>query len=357
MTCSEIESRLPAYLDGLLPPEEKDRIEGHLSACLLCGRALADLKKTAEILRNLEAVEAPPFFEEKIMARVREEAGKKRGLLRRLFYPVHIKIPIQVMAMALIAFAAVYVFQTGGPEMRKTAPRPAPADISGKSTSTSEPEKAPSHATGPAPAGQAPALRSPEQLREQSSAPPTGKGGKEEGTSEFAAPLRKDRAALPPPAQRDEETEPAAVRQEAPDRVRDKANRLETGREAATVASEPKMMRNTGGSATGEGPKAPSPAAPLQSAAETRLDLKIRVGNASAAARAIDAALSRFSARIVSSRHRGASGFVEAEIAARHVPAFLERLERIGSVGLEDSRPIGPGGTVTVRINIVGNPE
>ena len=352
MTCSEIESRLPAYLDGLLPPEEKDRIEGHISTCARCGRALADLKKTAEILRNLEAVEAPPFFEEKIMARVREEAGRKRGILLRLLYPLHIKIPIQAMAMVLIAVAAVYVFQAGGPEMQRTAPLPAPADRSGKGAATAEPAKTPSHATDAAPAGQASALRPPEPILEQSSAPPVVKGGKEEGTAEFAAPLRKHRAAPPPPAQRDGEAEPAAVRQEVPDRARDKADRLGPGREAAKVASEQKMMRKTA-----EGAKGASPAAPLQSAVETRLNLKIYVEDASAAARAIDAALNRVGARIVESRLRGESGFMKAEIAARHVPAFLERLNGIGRVGLEDSRPIGPDGTVTVRISIVGNPE
>lgn len=356
MTCSEIESRLPAYLDGLLPQEEKDRIAGHVSACLRCGRALADLKKTAEILRNLEAVEPPPFFEEKIMARVREEAGRKRGLLRRLFYPLHIRIPIQAMAMVLIAVAAVYVFQTGGPEMQRTVPLPAPADISGKGAVTAEPAKAPAHAPAAAPAGQASAPRPLEQIQERFPAPPVTKGGKEEGPSEFSAPLRKDRAPAPPPAQRGGEAIPAVVQQEAPDRARDKADRLGPGREAAEVALEQKMTRKTVGSATAEGAKGASPAAPLQSAVETRLDLKVYVGDASAATRAIVAALGRFGARIVESRHGVESGFLKAEIAARHVPAFLERLEGIGRVDREDSRPIGPDGTVAVRINIVGNP-
>ncbi len=79
MNCSEIESRLCAYRDELLPPEEKDRIEKHISTCVQCGKALADLKRTADLLRDLEAVEPPPFFAEKIMARVREEAGRKPG--------------------------------------------------------------------------------------------------------------------------------------------------------------------------------------------------------------------------------------------------------------------------------------
>jgi hypothetical protein len=117
------------------------------------------------------------------------------------------------------------------------------------------------------------------------------------------------------------------------------------------------MMRKIDERATGDGAKGVSPAAPLQSAAANRLDLKVYVGDASAAARAIDAALGRFGARIVASRQQGRIGFMEAEIAARHVPAFLERLEGIGRVDLEESRPIGPDGKAIVRINIVGNPE
>jgi hypothetical protein len=51
------------------------------------------------------------------MARVREEAEGKRGLLRKLFYPLHIKIPLEAAASILVVVLAVYVFKATGPEM------------------------------------------------------------------------------------------------------------------------------------------------------------------------------------------------------------------------------------------------
>jgi hypothetical protein len=361
MNCSEIESLLPAYLDRLLPPEEKNRIEAHVAACPRCGRALAELQRTADFLRDLEAVEPPPFFEQKIMARVREESGRKRGILQWLFHPVHVKVPIQAAAMIFIAVSAIYVYQKGEPEMRKAAPLPAPITGSEKVGTTDETVKAPANASGAAPAGQASSPRPPEQIRERSPAPPVAKGGKEEGPPEFSSPLRKDRPPAPLPARRDGEAEMGALRQarrEMPGISRDKADRLEAVRESAEIPPEQKLsrMKAGAGTAAGEAAKSASPPAPLRSAVETYLDLTLRVGNASAAARDIEASLDRFSARIVESRHRGDRGYLKVEIAARHVPAFLERLEGIGRVDAEKSRPAGQDGKATVRINIVGNP-
>ena len=51
------------------------------------------------------------------MARVREEAEGKRGLLRKLFYPLHIKIPLEAVASILVVVLAVYVFKATDPEM------------------------------------------------------------------------------------------------------------------------------------------------------------------------------------------------------------------------------------------------
>ena len=98
MMCSEIENRLPAYLEDLLSPEERKSIAGHLASCPHCSRAFADLKKAEELVHGLGELEPPPFFEERIMSRVREEAGQKQGILRKFFFPLHIKIPIQTLA-------------------------------------------------------------------------------------------------------------------------------------------------------------------------------------------------------------------------------------------------------------------
>src|SRR5512139_1944738 len=98
MTCHEINTLLPAYLEGVLSPEEKKNLEDHLVSCPLCRRDLENLRGAVDLVRGLPEVEPPPFFEQRIMARVREEARRKKGVLRMLFFPLPIKIPIQAMA-------------------------------------------------------------------------------------------------------------------------------------------------------------------------------------------------------------------------------------------------------------------
>ena len=81
MTCKEIEDLLPGMIDGALPETEKKRIEAHLETCASCRKALADLRTSDERVKSLEEVEPPPWLKTRVMARVREEAGQKEGIL------------------------------------------------------------------------------------------------------------------------------------------------------------------------------------------------------------------------------------------------------------------------------------
>ena len=116
--CPNNKEQLSAYLDGVITAEEKRLIEEHLSTCEHCNLALSELKKAQETLRNLEEVEPPLWFTQKIMNRVHEEAEPKKGLLQRLFYPLHIKIPAEVFATCLVAILALFVYKNTDPEIK-----------------------------------------------------------------------------------------------------------------------------------------------------------------------------------------------------------------------------------------------
>ncbi|MCX5806090.1 MAG: DUF2275 domain-containing protein [Proteobacteria bacterium] len=116
--CADIEKRLSAYLDGDVAPQEQELIEEHLAMCKQCSKALENIKKTTELVRNLEEIEPPPWLKHKIMAHVREEAEKRTGIFRKLFFPLHIKIPMEVFATCLVVVMAIYVFKATGPEIR-----------------------------------------------------------------------------------------------------------------------------------------------------------------------------------------------------------------------------------------------
>ena len=43
---------------------------------------------------------------------------KEKGLLQKLFYPLHIKLPIEAVGIFLIAITALYVFKSMEPELK-----------------------------------------------------------------------------------------------------------------------------------------------------------------------------------------------------------------------------------------------
>jgi hypothetical protein len=116
---------LSAYLEDSISPEEKGLIDEHLKVCGKCNESLVDLRKTLVHLRNLEEIEPPPWLIRKVMTTIKSEAEARRGILRRLFYPLHIKVPIEALATILIAVTAIYVFKTMEPEVRLAKAPPA----------------------------------------------------------------------------------------------------------------------------------------------------------------------------------------------------------------------------------------
>jgi DNA-binding FrmR family transcriptional regulator len=136
MECKDIHKRLSAYIERAVSPQQKTVIDKHLKQCKRCRQALADLKRTIDYVRRLEEVEPPPWLAQRVMARVRAEAEEKPGIIKRLFYPLHIKLPLEAIAVIFIAVGALYIFKTMQPQMqlaklptetRKMAPAPATA--------------------------------------------------------------------------------------------------------------------------------------------------------------------------------------------------------------------------------------
>lgn len=128
MNCKDIENSLSLYLDNLLSPGDKRAVEEHLKLCPQCSKALADLKKTAAMTQGLSEVEPPLWFKQRIMARVREEADKK-SLVQKWFYPLRIKIPIQVFATIFITVLAVYIYRAGNEQFKEVLPPQAPTPV------------------------------------------------------------------------------------------------------------------------------------------------------------------------------------------------------------------------------------
>lgn len=122
MDHATVKKNLSAYLDGAVTPEEKVLLEEHLEVCHECRAELRELAETVSRLRSLGEVEPPPWLTVKVMARVREEAGRERGLLRRLFAPFGWKIRLEAAALVLLTATGYLVYRSVSPEMGSVVP-------------------------------------------------------------------------------------------------------------------------------------------------------------------------------------------------------------------------------------------
>lgn len=352
MICSEIENRLPAFLEELLSPEEGKSVEAHLASCNRCRRAFADLQRAQELVQGLGEVEPPPFFEQRIMSRVREESEKKPGILRKLFYPLHTKVPIQALATVLIAVLAFHVFHVGEPERKGVAPLPIPLAEPGKDRMATEPPGTVETPSAETPAGRPPEGDLPAKHRQRLAAPPPEKEGKADRIADSQAP----RGEGLPAAVKSEVPAMAAREMEAPPAG---AEALGDAREALMPERKREKMASAGTAAeSGKMAAAPAPAQRTVAEAVKRpvTNLTIRVADPGAAIREIEELLGRAHARSVGRQRRDGGEILTAEIPADRIASFLDRLGAIGEVDLE-KRPLAfQDGDVTVRIKIVGSP-
>lgn len=138
-TCKDLETLLPLYPEDALSAKDKKEVEAHLASCESCRQALADLQRTADLMASVPDSEEPPWFQEKIMARVRAEADKK-SFIQKWFYPLSFKIPLQVAATLVIAVLAVYLYRSGDEKVRTVLPQAMDARIE---TAAEPPAEAP----------------------------------------------------------------------------------------------------------------------------------------------------------------------------------------------------------------------
>ncbi len=116
MDCNEVRRKLSSYIDGMLDESETEDIRRHLELCSGCSEALGSMRRVISFMKTMDDRAAPSDFLAKLNTRLEEERPGG-GILRRLFYPLHIKLPIELAAAAA---ALVLVFYFAGP--RSTGP-------------------------------------------------------------------------------------------------------------------------------------------------------------------------------------------------------------------------------------------
>jgi len=103
MDCSEIRMLLSEYLDDALDEKAKALAEEHLRTCAACQKELDSLKALVKGIGSLESVKAPADFLDQLHKRM-ERRSKISEIWEWLFYPLRVKIPLQLAGAAVMAF-------------------------------------------------------------------------------------------------------------------------------------------------------------------------------------------------------------------------------------------------------------
>lgn len=119
MTCHDARERFSALVDDALSTAERRAVDAHLLGCPDCRAELERLEATVALLHRVEPPRAPAGFVDRVLA-ARRGASWRSRVLRRLFVPLPVKLPLEAAALVLVALAAVYVLRET-PELRQAA--------------------------------------------------------------------------------------------------------------------------------------------------------------------------------------------------------------------------------------------
>lgn len=108
MECVEIKALLSEFIDGTLDAQTMAAVEAHVSTCKGCEEELKSLSVVVEELGALDPIKAPDDFLEKIHERMAPRHGFYR-ILRKLFFPLHVKIPLELAGAATMALLVLFV--------------------------------------------------------------------------------------------------------------------------------------------------------------------------------------------------------------------------------------------------------
>jgi len=351
MTCRELEFLIAGLIDGSLAEGEKERVEAHLQSCGDCRRALAELKASDAQLKALGEVEPPPWLKARVMARVREEPQERESAFRRLFFPLHIKVPIQALATVLIAVAAWNVYRTGESDFRQAAPPPAAVQEAPKA-------EAP-HA--PPPAAEAAKGESIPAIREKKAFAPPPAVMEDRGGPRAEPPRATVKADAAGPAETPGARRPAAAAPKGEEALKRSGAAVQPGSDSSAVIPAPGQKQKTAkvplGAATREAPQggaAPAAAPMLSAAVEPApdLDITLRTHDPLSAAAEIEELLKNTGAQSIERKTRDGQTILTARIRPENLEALREKLKSLGQVRENVQASPRPGASLAIRLDI-----
>ncbi len=125
MNCRAARELFSARVDGFLTPEERVALDRHLEGCADCDREWERFSRTVGLLRAVPEARAPADFAQRVVEATLREPWHRR-LLRGVFQPLHVKLPLEAAAIVLVS-TLVFFLSRQSPEVQRAyeaQPRP-----------------------------------------------------------------------------------------------------------------------------------------------------------------------------------------------------------------------------------------
>ncbi|MEK6666478.1 MAG: zf-HC2 domain-containing protein [candidate division NC10 bacterium] len=122
MNCHETRDLFSAKADDLLTTEQRAALDGHLQGCADCSREWERFRQTVSLLHSVQEGRAPAGFASRVIEAARREPWHRR-LLRGVFLPLHVRLPLEVAALVLVSTLAIFLYRQT-PELQRAVEAP-----------------------------------------------------------------------------------------------------------------------------------------------------------------------------------------------------------------------------------------
>jgi len=118
MSCHDAREQFSALIDDALDAGERAALDAHLATCADCRRELQRFRDTLGLVRAAAPVHAPAGFVDRVLEATRPVPWPRR-LVRDLFLPWPVKLPMEAAAIVLVAVGVALVYR-GSPELEQS---------------------------------------------------------------------------------------------------------------------------------------------------------------------------------------------------------------------------------------------
>jgi hypothetical protein len=108
-----VREKLSGYIDGVLSQGEASAIKEHLESCPACMEEYEEMVKIIGHMNQMESLETPEFFVEKVHERLEKPSSLQR-FIKGLFFPLKVKIPLELAGVTAAALLVIYIVGVRG---------------------------------------------------------------------------------------------------------------------------------------------------------------------------------------------------------------------------------------------------